>query len=64
MLSYYSSFEWAILEFSEGELHELTRFVKKSFHIPFETLNHKIIMGEMQNRGMMGIYWSSMIREN
>ncbi|RZJ78521.1 MAG: hypothetical protein EOO47_13570 [Flavobacterium sp.] len=64
MLSYYSSFEWAILEFSEGELHELTRFVKKSFDIPFETLSHKIIMEEMQNRGMMGIYWSSMIREN
>ena len=64
MLSHYSSFEWAILEFSEGKLNELTRFVKKSFHIPFETLNHKIIKEEMQNRGMMGIYWSSIIREN
>jgi hypothetical protein len=64
MLSNYSSFEWPILDFSEGKLSELTRFVKKSQHVPTDLLNYKIIEENMQNRGIMGIYWLSMTSEN
>ena len=59
MLSYYSCWDWIILTFSENKLDELTKFVKSVdtsiLHIP----KNQLSKGSMDNRGQMGIYWTS-----
>ena len=59
MLSYYSSWEWTILPFSENKLDELTNFVKSVdtsiLHVP----KHQLPKGAMNSRGQMGFYWQS-----
>ena len=59
MLSYYSSWDFTILPFSEGKLMKLTKFVENvdnSFlHVP----KHQLPKGVMDNRGQMGDYWIS-----
>ena len=59
MLSYYSCWDWIILTFSENKLDELTKFVKSVdtsiLHVP----KHQLPKGSMDNRGQMGIYWTS-----
>lgn len=60
MLSYYSCWDWIILTFSENKLDELTKFVKNVdtsiLHIP----KNQLPKGSMDNRGQMGIYWTSL----
>ncbi|TFF40372.1 hypothetical protein [Mucilaginibacter psychrotolerans] len=61
MLSHYAVWDYAILQFVENKLPELTQFVntidisKKKFptHLP---------AGTFENRGQMGIYWELMIK--
>jgi hypothetical protein len=59
MLSYYSCWDWIILTFSENKLDEVTKFVKSVdtsiLHVP----ERKLPKGSMDNRGQMGVYWSS-----
>jgi hypothetical protein len=59
MLSYYSCWESIILTFSENKLDELTKFVKSvdtsTLHVP----KNQLPKSSMDNRGQMGIYWTS-----
>lgn len=63
MLSYYCSWDFAILTFSENNLCVLTKFVKEVdisiLHAPKKALPK----GTMDNRGQMGIYWTSCLVE-
>jgi len=59
MLSYYSSWDYTILEFSENKLGALTKFVKKVDTSIFHAPKNQLLKGTMDNRGQMGIYWIS-----
>ena len=59
MLSYYSSWDYTILEFSENKLEALTKFVKKADTSILSTPKNQLPKGTMDNRGLMGIYWIS-----
>lgn len=60
MLKFYSSWDWAILNFSENRLSELTKFVKSvDTSISSYPIN-QLSKGTMDNRGQMGLYWISM----
>jgi hypothetical protein len=56
MLSYYSSWDFAILPFSENNLNALTRFVKE-VDTALSCPQKQLPKGSMDNRGQMGIYW-------
>jgi hypothetical protein len=59
MLSYYATWDYAILPFSENHLPFLTAFVKEvsqsASSPPYQQLPHH----SMDNRGLMGRYWQS-----
>lgn len=57
MLSYYSSWNWILLEYAEPKLAELTAFVKSvdTAVSHFEQNQSE----DMNNRGQMGMYWQS-----
>jgi hypothetical protein len=60
MLSFYSSWDYLILTYSENKLPALTNFIKSINH----TLSHipaELSEESMRNRGQMGIYWTSHI---
>jgi hypothetical protein len=59
MLSYYSSWDYTILTFSEDKLNALTKFVKKADNSILHAPQNQLIKGTMDNRGQMGIYWIS-----
>jgi hypothetical protein len=59
MLSYYSSWDWAILTFSENKFNALTRFVKSTNTLISHVPKNKLPQGSMNQRGQMGIYWKS-----
>lgn len=59
MLSYYSSWDYTILEFSENKLETLTTFVKKVDTSILHAPKNQLPKGTMDNRGQMGIYWIS-----
>lgn len=60
MLQFYSSWDWAILNFSENRLFALTDFVK-NVDVSISTYpKNKLPQGTMDNRGQMGLYWNSM----
>ncbi|WP_431293965.1 hypothetical protein [Pedobacter sp. P26] len=59
MLSYYSSWNFAILPFSENNLNALTRFVKEVHTAVLSCPKKQLPKGSMDNRGQMGIYWIS-----
>lgn len=59
MLSYYATWDYAILYYSENRLPTLTAFVKAvdpaAPHLP----QHQLPRHSMDNRGSMGRYWQS-----
>lgn len=59
MLSYYSSWDYTILEFSENKLEALTDFVKKVDTSILSFPKNQLPKGAMDRRGQMGIYWIS-----
>lgn len=59
MLSYYSSWDYTILEFSENKLGALTKFVKEIDTTILHAPKKQLSKGTMSNRGQMGIYWIS-----
>lgn len=64
MLSYYSSWDFLILVFSENKLNELTAFVK-NVNTAVQHMPEKVLpRGAMDNRGRMGIYWKDCCKEN
>lgn len=60
MLKFYSSWDWAILNFSENRLSDLTKFVKAVDTSVSSYPKHQLQKGTMDNRGQMGLYWISM----
>lgn len=59
MLSYYSSWDYVILGFSENKLEALTGFVKGVDTSVSKTPKNRLVKGTMDNRGQMGLYWIS-----
>ena len=59
MLSYYSSWDFAILPFSEDNLSALTKFVKEVDTTISACQKKQLPKGIMNNRGQMGLYWTS-----
>lgn len=59
MLSYYSSWDYTILAFSENRLEKLTAFVKTVDTSVSSFPWNQLPKGVMDNRGQMGIYWIS-----
>lgn len=59
MLSYYSSWDFAILPFSENNLSALTKFVKEVDTTILACPKKQLPKGTMDNRGQMGLYWIS-----
>jgi hypothetical protein len=59
MLSYYASWEYAILFYSKNRLPMLTAFIEavdqSALHLP----QHQLPRHSMDNRGLMGRYWQS-----
>lgn len=64
MLSFYSSWEYTILQFSENKLESLTVFVKGVDTSISSCPKNKLPKGTMNYRGQMGIYWISMSVED
>ncbi|WP_133248491.1 hypothetical protein [Pedobacter yonginense] len=60
MLSFYSSWDYTILPFSENKLEALTAFVKGVDTSVLSCPKNLLPKGVMGNRGQMGIYWISM----
>ena len=64
MLSFYSSWDYVIFQYSENKLEELTSFVKKvdtsKINFPKKALNK----GIMDDRGQMGIYWKELVEKD
>lgn len=60
MLSFYSSWDYTILPFSENKLEALTAFVKGVDTSILSCPKNQLPKGLMDNRGQMGIYWISM----
>lgn len=60
MLSFYSSWDYTILPFSENKLEALTTFVKGGDTSILSYPKNQLPKGVMDNRGQMGIYWISM----
>lgn len=60
MLSFYSSWDYTILPFSENKLETLTAFVKGIDTSILSCPKNQLPKGVMDNRGQMGIYWISM----
>jgi hypothetical protein len=58
MLSYYSSWDFAMLPFSAG-LNALTKFVKEVDTSILHAPKKELPKGTMDNRGQMGMYWIS-----
>lgn len=56
MLSYYSSWDFAILPFSENNLSALTKFVKEVDTTILACPKKQLPKGTMDNRGQMGLY--------
>jgi hypothetical protein len=63
MLSFYSSWDYTILPFSENKLEALTAFVKGVDTSILSCPKDQLPKGIMDNRGQMGIYWISMLVE-
>ena len=61
MLSYYSSWDWIILTFSENKFHDLTNFVKNVDTTVSQIPKDQTAQRTMNNRGQMGIYWTNII---
>ncbi|MBT2564418.1 hypothetical protein J7E50_19725 [Pedobacter sp. ISL-68] len=57
MLSYYSSWDFSILPFSENNLSALTKFVEEVDTTVLACPKKQLPKGTMDNRGQMGIYW-------
>ncbi|WP_293306149.1 hypothetical protein [Pedobacter sp. UBA5917] len=65
MLSYYSSWDFSILPYSEPNLKALTKFVKERDDSVLASPEKELPKGTMDNRGQMGIYWKiSTIKED
>ena len=64
MLSYYASWDWTILTFSENKLDALTKFIKNVDNSILHVPKHQLPKGIMDNRGQMGIYWISCLVES
>jgi hypothetical protein len=62
MLSFYSSWDFIILHFSDDKLPELTSFVKEVDNTIRHCPKKSIIDATMENRGQMGIYWKSITK--
>ncbi|MES2448389.1 MAG: hypothetical protein V4546_14480 [Bacteroidota bacterium] len=60
MLKFYANWDWAILDFSENRLSELTNFVKTVDTSISTYPKQKLPQGTMSSRGQMGLYWISM----
>lgn len=63
MLSYYCSWDFAVLPFSENNLSALTKFVKEVDTTVLACPKKQLPKGTMDNRGQMGIYWISCLVE-
>ena len=60
MLSFYSSWDYTILTFSENKLEALTAFVKGVDTSISNYPKNQLPKDGMDNRGQMGIYWIDM----
>jgi len=60
MLSFYSSWDYILLHFSEPRLPTLTAFVKAVDSTVYHVPERQLPQHAMDNRGQMGIYWQSM----
>ena len=61
MLSHYAVWDYAILQFVEDKLFELTQFVK-TIDISKKKFPTELPSGTFDDRGQMGIYWELMIK--
>jgi hypothetical protein len=61
MLSHYAVWDYAILQFVEDKLFDLTQFVK-TIDISKKKFPQELPAGTFENRGQMGIYWELMIK--
>nr|GFB45928.1 hypothetical protein [Tanacetum cinerariifolium] len=59
MLSYYASWDYALLLYSENRLPTLTAFVKAADLAAAHSPYHQLPRHSMNNRGLMGRYWQS-----
>ncbi|MBB2144805.1 hypothetical protein GM921_04875 [Pedobacter sp. LMG 31464] len=63
MLTFYASWDYAILNFSENKFVNLTNFVKAVDTSISSFPKNTLEKGSMDNRGQMGVYWISMAVE-
>ncbi|OOQ57533.1 hypothetical protein [Mucilaginibacter pedocola] len=61
MLSHYAVWDYAILQYAEGKLPALTRFVE-TIEKNKKKFPRQLPAGTFDNRGQMGIYWNLMIK--
>ena len=59
MLSYYASWDYAILMYAENCLPALTAFVQEAASAALPLPYHQLPRHSMDNRGSMGRYWQS-----
>lgn len=59
MLSYYATWDYAILPYSENHLPFLTAFVREASHSVVYPPQGQLPRHSMDNRGQMGRYWQS-----
>jgi len=59
-LTFYASWAWAILAFSEDQLNHLTGFVMAVDNLISGYPRLNLPKSTMANRGQMGLYWTSM----
>jgi hypothetical protein len=64
MLSFYSSWDYFIFQYSENKLNELTTFVKKVDTFKINYPKKALPKGIMGNRGQMGIYWKELVEKD
>jgi hypothetical protein len=61
MLKHYSYWEYAISDYPNDKLIELTSFVKAADTLEINFPKHSLPKGIMNNRGQMGIYWKELV---
>lgn len=64
MISYYSCWDFTILNFSRNKLDFLTNFVENVNTTVSHNPKNELNKASMDNRGQMGIYWKSCSVEN
>lgn len=61
MLAYYSNWDYAILEMATDKMQKLASFVKSAARKSDDPLPNNLSIHHMEDRGLMGDYWRSVI---